>query len=164
MISVRDSPPNRFVQCAIARILACARRDGRVGTSQSRQEEPLFAGLRITLALAVTAGIAYVVLFGGSCKLPPDVVGVLSLPPFLLAWWFALRGHLPQSRSRIYAVGTGGIVGACAGWWWCSQVFDYVNIERLVAYAGLGFGVGASIGMLYAVARQLVRRAAQPTA
>ena len=57
--------------------------------------------IALPLTLYAARALCFVPRGGGLLSL---IVGSASALAALLAWWFALRGHLPQARSRIAAI------------------------------------------------------------
>lgn len=94
------------------------------------------------------------------------IFGAAIAMPAVLCWWFALRGHRPESRASLgYALGGGLILGGvsfAAGFFGPLILTPEANQGPLLGIfitGPIGFVIGVALGALYA--RFRVRSAGQ---
>jgi hypothetical protein len=95
------------------------------------------------------------------------IFGLGAATVAVICWWFALRGHIAESRLRMRFAVTGGLIlggiGFAAGFFGPIILTPEANQGPLLGIfvtGPLGFVLGTGIGWLYARVRGLDRAAA----
>ena len=117
----------------------------------------VLAGL-VALPITAVALLTIGTTFRGRFDPMGATFGACTAAVAILGWWFALRGHLPESRARIGFAILGGLVlgaiGFAAGFFGPIILAPDANQGPLLGifFTGpLGFVLGTLIGWLYSL-------------
>lgn len=132
----------------------------RIAASSRYLAPRVLAGL-VALPVTAFAIMTIATTFRGRFDSMGAAFGAFASVIAILAWWFALRGHIPESRARIRTAVLGGFVlgavGFAGGFFGPIVLRPEANQGPLLGifFTGpLGFALGVLIGWLYSLFRR----------